>query len=132
MLNSAVEAINEKVKKESDFTKAIMQEMEKVIVGQRYLLERLLVGLLANGHILIEGVPGLAKTLSVRVLAESINTNFNGIPFVFLTSYSDTRTVQEAISKKPESYLIKPFTKSDLFIMLEIFKSKYLSLGSFY
>lgn len=60
-------------------------------------------------------------------IAESINTNFNGIPFVFLTSYSDTRTVQEAISKKPESYLIKPFTKSDLFIMLEIFKSKYLS-----
>ncbi|MCX5686175.1 MAG: AAA family ATPase [Candidatus Omnitrophica bacterium] len=81
MLNSAVEAINEKVKKESGFVHAIIQEMEKVIVGQKYLLERLLVGLLANGHILVEGVPGLAKTLSVRVLAQSVKTKFQRIQF---------------------------------------------------
>jgi len=81
MLNTGVEAINEKVKKESAFVKTLLTEMEKVIVGQRYLLERLLVGLLANGHILIEGVPGLAKTLSVRVLAQSIKTKFQRLQF---------------------------------------------------
>ena len=77
----SVEAINEKVKKESEFVKKLIGEMEKVIVGQKYLLERLLVGLLANGHILIEGVPGLAKTLSVRVLAQAIKTKFQRIQF---------------------------------------------------
>ncbi len=81
MMNTGVEAINEKVKKESAFVKTLMAEMEKVIVGQKYLLERLLVGLLANGHILIEGVPGLAKTLSVRVLAQSIKTKFQRLQF---------------------------------------------------
>ena len=76
-----VEAINEKVKKESAFIQKLVQEMEKVIVGQKYLIERLLVGLLANGHILIEGVPGLAKTMSVRVLAQAIKTKFQRIQF---------------------------------------------------
>ncbi|MDD5496011.1 MAG: AAA family ATPase [Candidatus Omnitrophica bacterium] len=78
---SEVEAINEKVKKESLFLQKLIEEIEKVIVGQRYLIERLLVGLLANGHILIEGVPGLAKTLSVKVLAESIDTKFQRLQF---------------------------------------------------
>ena len=81
MLNTGIEAINEKVKKESAFVKAIVDEMEKVIVGQKYLIERLIVGLLANGHILIEGVPGLAKTLSVRVLAQCIKTKFQRLQF---------------------------------------------------
>lgn len=81
MPETTIEAINEKVKKEGAFIQRLMQEMEKVIVGQRYLLERLLVGLLANGHILIEGVPGLAKTLSVRVLAQAIKTKFQRIQF---------------------------------------------------
>jgi len=57
-------------------------------------------------------------------IAEKINTSFKEVPFIFLTSYSDTKTVQEAVSKKPQSYLVKPFTKSDLFIVLEVFKSK--------
>lgn len=81
MPETTVEAINEKVKKESAFIQKIIQEMEKVIVGQRYLIDRLLVGLLANGHILIEGVPGLAKTLSVKVLAQAIKTKFQRIQF---------------------------------------------------
>ena len=81
MLNAGIEAINEKVRKESAFVKTLVDEMEKVIVGQRYLIDRLLVGLLANGHILIEGVPGLAKTLSVRVLAECIKTKFQRLQF---------------------------------------------------
>jgi MoxR-like ATPase len=78
---TGIEAINDKVKKESEFVQVLMREMEKVIVGQRYLLERLLVGLLANGHILIEGVPGLAKTLSVKVLAQAIKTKFQRLQF---------------------------------------------------
>lgn len=78
---TSVEAINEKVKKESAFVQAIMAEMDKVMVGQKYLLERLLVGLLANGHILIEGVPGLAKTLAVKTLAQAIKTKFQRIQF---------------------------------------------------
>ena len=77
----SVEAINEKVKKESVFISKLIEEIETVIVGQRYLIERLLVGILANGHILIEGVPGLAKTLSVKVLAESIDTKFQRLQF---------------------------------------------------
>ena len=64
-----------------EFREALKTEIEKVIVGQKYLVERLLVGLLANGHILIEGVPGLAKTMSVRVLARAINTKFQRLQF---------------------------------------------------
>ena len=81
MINQSVEVINEKVKKESAFVQKLTSEIETVIVGQKYLIERLLVGLLANGHILIEGVPGLAKTLSVRVLAEAIKTKFQRLQF---------------------------------------------------
>jgi len=81
MPEMTVEIINEKVKKESAFIPKLISEMEKVIVGQKYLLERLLVGLLANGHILIEGVPGLAKTMSVKVLAQAIKTKFQRIQF---------------------------------------------------
>ncbi len=73
--------INEKVKKESGFLDAILFEMEKVIVGQRYLLERLLVGLLSNGHILLEGVPGLAKTTAVKTLSSCIQTQFKRLQF---------------------------------------------------
>ena len=78
---TAIDAINEKVKKESAFIQPLVTEIEKVIVGQKYLIERLLVGILANGHILIEGVPGLAKTMSVRVLAQAIKTKFHRLQF---------------------------------------------------
>ena len=80
-MSNVIDAINEKVKKEGAFVTVLVQEMEKVIVGQKYLIERLLVGLLANGHILIEGVPGLAKTMSVRVLAQAIKTKFQRLQF---------------------------------------------------
>ncbi len=81
MAESGINAINEKVKKESAFIHALVSEIEKYIIGQKYLIERLLICLLANGHILIEGVPGLAKTLSVRVLAGAINTKFQRLQF---------------------------------------------------
>ncbi|MCX5679537.1 MAG: AAA family ATPase [Candidatus Omnitrophica bacterium] len=80
-MSNTLEVINEKVKRESVFIPELMKEMEKIIVGQKYLLERLLVGILANGHILIEGVPGLAKTLAVKVLAQSIKTKFQRLQF---------------------------------------------------
>lgn len=80
-MESSILEINEKVKKESSFCQAILFEIEKVIIGQRYLLERFLVGLLANGHILIEGVPGLAKTTAVKTLSAAIQTKFRRIQF---------------------------------------------------
>jgi len=75
-MNSGIGIINERVKEESVFIASLKAEMEKVIVGQKYLIERLIVGLLANGHVLLEGVPGLAKTLSVKTLAAALNTKF--------------------------------------------------------
>jgi len=78
---SGITAINEKVKAESGFVQTLTTQIGTVIVGQRYLIERLLVGLLANGHILIEGVPGLAKTMSVKVLAQAIDTKFHRLQF---------------------------------------------------
>jgi MoxR-like ATPase len=76
-----IHAINEKVSKESVFVQSLIHEISKVIVGQKYLIERLLVGLLANGHMLVEGVPGLAKTMSIRVLSQAIKTSFQRIQF---------------------------------------------------
>ena len=80
-MQRGISAINERVKAESAFVQDLVSEIKKVIVGQDYLIERLLVGVLANGHILIEGVPGLAKTLSVKTLAEAVNTKFQRIQF---------------------------------------------------
>ncbi|MCX6355935.1 MAG: AAA family ATPase [Candidatus Aureabacteria bacterium] len=76
-----VREIDEKVRRESAVVERLVGEIEKVIVGQKYLIERLLVGLLADGHILLEGVPGLAKTLSVKTLARAISTGFQRIQF---------------------------------------------------
>lgn len=80
-MSNGITAINEKIQKESGFIEDLLVEIRKVIVGQDYLIERLLVGLLANGHVLIEGVPGLAKTLSVRVLSAAIDTSFQRLQF---------------------------------------------------
>jgi MoxR-like ATPase len=73
--------INEKIQEESRTIENILTEVEKVIVGQRVLLERMMVALITSGHILLEGVPGLAKTLSVKTLAEAISLNFSRIQF---------------------------------------------------
>jgi len=76
-----VKNITEKVKAESELTANLIKEIEKVIVGQKYMIERLLIGLLSNGHILLEGVPGLAKTMSVTTLSKTIQTKFQRIQF---------------------------------------------------
>ncbi len=73
--------INEKVSKESVVVHGLVQEIRKVIIGQDYLINRLLVGILANGHILVEGVPGLAKTLSIKTLAGAVQAKFQRIQF---------------------------------------------------
>lgn len=76
-----MQALGEKIKKTSAFIDDIYHELDKVIVGQRYMIDRLLIGLLADGHVLLEGVPGLAKTLTVSSLAKVINTKFQRIQF---------------------------------------------------
>jgi len=76
-----INAINEKIQRESAFIDLLQMEIGKVIVGQKQMVERLLVGLLANGHVLLEGVPGLAKTLSVKTLAAAIQAKFQRIQF---------------------------------------------------
>jgi MoxR-like ATPase len=81
MIEGGITAINERVKEESAFVHNLVSEIEKVIVGQKYLIERLIIALLANGHILIEGVPGLAKTLSVKTLSSAVNTKFQRLQF---------------------------------------------------
>jgi len=76
-----ITALNEKIQKESAFIDILLMEISKSIVGQKSMVERLLVGLLANGHILLEGVPGLAKTLAIKTLASTINAKFQRIQF---------------------------------------------------
>jgi MoxR-like ATPase len=76
-----IKAINESVAKESLFVKQLTGEIGKVIVGQQYLVSRLLVGILSEGHILIEGVPGLAKTLAVKTLSDAVDAKFHRIQF---------------------------------------------------
>ncbi len=73
--------LNEKIKKESEFIDTLFGELGKVIVGQKEMVERLVIGLLANGHVLLEGVPGLAKTLAIKSLAQSMKANFQRIQF---------------------------------------------------
>jgi MoxR-like ATPase len=78
---SDVRAINELVERESAFIDAIVSEVGKVIVGQEAMVERLLIGLLTSGHVLLEGVPGLAKTLTVRTLCDTVSAKFQRIQF---------------------------------------------------
>lgn len=76
-----IKELNDKIQRESAFVDMVTLEMNKVIVGQKQLVENLLIGLLANGHILLEGVPGLAKTLAINTLASIVDAKFNRIQF---------------------------------------------------
>jgi MoxR-like ATPase len=76
-----IKSINEKIEKESAFVDLLVMEMSKVIVGQKYMIERLLIGLLGQGHILLEGVPGLAKTLAINTLSKAVKGSFSRIQF---------------------------------------------------
>lgn len=74
-------ALNEKIKQESAFIDLLISEISKVIVGQEAMVERLIIGLLGNGHVLLEGVPGLAKTLAIKTLAQAMQAKFQRIQF---------------------------------------------------
>ncbi len=80
-MNTDIQQIQATVEKEAAFVERLTGQISSVIVGQKYLIDRLLVGILANGHILIEGVPGLAKTLSVKTLADAIQLKFQRLQF---------------------------------------------------
>ena len=78
---SDIQLLNEKIKTESAFVELLTQEIGKVIIGQEHMVERLLIGLLSNGHVLLEGVPGLAKTLAINTLAKAVSVDFSRIQF---------------------------------------------------
>jgi MoxR-like ATPase len=80
-LNTDIKELNEKINKESAIIDIIMLEMNKVIVGQKNMTERLMIALLANGHVLLEGVPGLAKTLAISTLSKTIDAKFSRLQF---------------------------------------------------
>jgi MoxR-like ATPase len=81
MVETDIKELNERIQKESAFVDMVTMEMHKVIIGQKQMIERLMIGLLANGHILLEGVPGLAKTLAIKSLANCIDAKFSRIQF---------------------------------------------------
>lgn len=108
-MESHIQELNAEVEKHQTQINSIFTELEKVIVGQRYLLERLLMGILADGHILVEGVPGLAKTTAVKTLAEIIKANFQRIQFtpdllpadILGTQIYNPRTQEFTVKKGP-------------------------------
>ena len=80
-MSTNLSEINDKVKAASDWTLLLRNEIAKSVVGQKYLVDRLLTGILANGHVLLEGVPGLAKTLAVKTMAAAMDAKFSRIQF---------------------------------------------------
>ena len=79
--NIDINAINQLIEKESSFIDLLNLEIKKVIIGQQHMVESLMIGLLSNGHILLEGVPGLAKTLAISTLSKVVDVDFKRIQF---------------------------------------------------
>ena len=108
-MQTDIQEIQAKVEQESAFVQKLTGEISNVIVGQKYLIERLLIGILADGHILIEGVPGLAKTLSVKTLSDAIQTKFQRLQFtpdllpadLIGTMIYNPQTAQFSVKKGP-------------------------------
>ncbi len=101
-----IRELNERIQKESSFVDLIQIEMGKVIVGQKQLIESLLIGLLSDGHILLEGVPGLAKTLAIKTLADTIDAKFSRIQFTPDLLPADLIGTM-VYSQKEENFLVK-------------------------
>ena len=101
-----IQELNARIEKESEFIEIIRLEMQKVIVGQKHLIDTLLIGLLADGHILLEGVPGLAKTLAINTLSSIINAGFNRIQFTPDLLPADLIGTM-IYSQKQEEFLVK-------------------------
>jgi MoxR-like ATPase len=105
-INTDIKELNERINKESAFIDILKLEMNKVIVGQKHMTERLLIGLLSSGHILLEGVPGLAKTLAINTLANTIDAKFSRIQFTPDLLPADVLGTQ-IYSPKKETFSIK-------------------------
>ncbi|MBQ2187170.1 MAG: AAA family ATPase [Bacteroidales bacterium] len=106
MIETDIRELNEKIQRESQFIDLINMEMSKVIVGQKHMTERLLIGLLSNGHILLEGVPGLAKTLAIKTLASIVDADFSRIQFTPDLLPADLVGTM-IYSQKTEEFLVK-------------------------
>ncbi len=98
--------ISEKIEKESQIIRLLRNEMHKIIIGQKHLIDSLIIGLLSDGHILLEGVPGLAKTLSIRTLADAVNAKFSRIQFTPDLLPADLLGTM-IYSQKQEKYITK-------------------------
>ncbi|MEM7657872.1 MAG: AAA family ATPase [Bacteroidota bacterium] len=104
-----IRALNEKIEQKSAFIDLLNQEVKKAIIGQKYMIERLLLGLLSGGHILLEGVPGLAKTLAIKTLSQAVDAKFSRIQFtpdllpadVLGTMIYNQKTMEFAVKKGP-------------------------------
>ena len=101
-----IKELNERIKKESEFVDLITLEIQKVIVGQKGLVDRLLIGLLSDGHILLEGVPGLAKTLAISTLSQAIDASFSRIQFTPDLLPADLLGTM-IYSQKKEEFIVK-------------------------
>jgi len=101
-----IKELNERIKKESEFVDLLNLEIQKVIVGQKGLVERLLIGLLSDGHILLEGVPGLAKTLAINTLSQTIDARFSRIQFTPDLLPADLLGTM-IYSQKKEEFIVK-------------------------
>lgn len=101
-----IKELNERIRLESAFVDMIQMEMNKVIIGQKHLIDSLLIGLLSNGHILLEGVPGLAKTLAISTLASTINAHFSRIQFTPDLLPADVIGTM-IYSQKKEEFIVK-------------------------
>ena len=101
-----IKELNERIKQESEFVDLITLEIQKVIVGQKGLIDRLLIGLLSDGHILLEGVPGLAKTLAISTLSQTIDTAFSRIQFTPDLLPADLLGTM-IYSQKKEEFIVK-------------------------
>ncbi len=101
-----IKELNEKIERESAFVRTLMNGMDKVIVGQKHLVESLLIGLLSDGHILLEGVPGLAKTLAIKTLAQLIDAKYNRIQFTPDLLPADL-TGTMIYSQRTEEFIVK-------------------------
>lgn len=105
-INVDIKELNERIEKESSFVQAITLEVGKVIIGQKKLVESMLIGLLTDGHILLEGVPGLAKTLAIKTLASVIDARFNRIQFTPDLLPADLLGTM-IYSQKSEEFIVK-------------------------
>ena len=102
----ALRIVSEKIQKESIIIKSLREEVSKVIVGQTYMMDRLLIALLADGHVLLEGVPGLAKTLAIKTLSDAIDVEFSRIQFTPDLLPADV-TGTLIYSQKTENFTVK-------------------------